>query len=164
MKKLMVVAMAIAAAASASCAEYRIKDGASDWTDPKNYEPEGTPGASDVILVMDETTVYLSDSDAASVAVVNGVSKVAPWGRNATLEITVAGELTITVSDNGAGISADQLEKIRNYIYHPSDDRSVGLQNVYKRLQIYYGGQAEFSVESAEGQGTRVKIRVPVEE
>ena len=88
-----------------------------------------------------------------------------PTGGEISLEIKKsAGELTITVSDNGAGISADQLEKIRNYIYHPSDDRSVGLQNVYKRLQIYYGGQAEFSVESAEGQGTRVKIRVPVEE
>jgi sensor histidine kinase YesM len=39
--------------------------------------------------------------------------------------------------------------------------RGVGLANVERRLEGYYGGVASLGISSAPGAGTRVEIRLP---
>ena len=61
--------------------------------------------------------------------------------------------LILTVSDSGAGISADELaEKRRN---------GVGLQNIEARLKSHYGEKAGLKVESRAGSGTTAQISLP---
>lgn len=67
--------------------------------------------------------------------------------------------LIIVVSDNGVGIKEGvipkDLEDLRT-------TRHVGLYNVYRRLRIRYKKDMGFDINSSPGEGTTVKITLPV--
>lgn len=70
----------------------------------------------------------------------------------------VENQLHITVRDNGRGIAPDVLIKL-------NDKRSelkghVGVANVRKRLELYYGEDADLYFESNGGKGTTVHLFV----
>lgn len=74
-------------------------------------------------------------------------------------------QLIFTVSDNGSGMPEDQLLLLRDYL----DDKntafkSIGLKNIKKRVQLYYGDKADFSIDSILYQGTTVTVTLPVTE
>ena len=71
--------------------------------------------------------------------------------------------LIITVSDSGVGMTAEKLEELRNYVYRKDTERAVGLQNVYKRLKLYYGDNADLIIESELHRGSTVTILIPLE-
>lgn len=69
---------------------------------------------------------------------------------------------TLTVADNGTGFpnnfsdtSVDQLN---------IQDSSIGLINVYKRLKIAYGSNAEMLISSSSQEGTCIKIIIPMDQ
>nr|MCR5100215.1 sensor histidine kinase [Butyrivibrio sp.] len=71
--------------------------------------------------------------------------------------------LKITVTDNGEGMSPENLEKLKESIKTPSDDgRSIGLANVYNRIKIKHGEPYGMTIDSTEGAGTVINIYVPV--
>src|SRR5438477_9385893 len=74
-------------------------------------------------------------------------ARVDPWQPGAR-------QLTVTIRDTGAGVSAEQLQHGR--------EEGVGLRNVERRLQGQYGADASLSIESAPGRGTTVEVRLPV--
>jgi LytS/YehU family sensor histidine kinase len=57
------------------------------------------------------------------------------------------GSLVISVRDSGPGFSK-------------SDRTGVGLENVERRLELCYGGDARLSIESS-ASGTEVSVRIP---
>lgn len=67
------------------------------------------------------------------------------------------------VEDNGAGMDEQQLERMRGIIAQDSTFRSesIGFENVVYRIKLLYGERCRISVESAQGQGTRVELRLP---
>jgi two-component system, sensor histidine kinase YesM len=72
----------------------------------------------------------------------------------------------IHVFDNGTGASVEKLEQIRWQLGHDGSDenkqgQTIGLKNIYDRLQIYYHHQAKMSVQSVEGLGFTVNIEIP---
>lgn len=83
------------------------------------------------------------------------------------------GEITITMSktalgmrfvieDNGVGISEERLEQLRgNMINGGSMGNSVGIENVYYRLKLYYKDQFRMKIESEEDIGTTVTVDIP---
>lgn len=60
------------------------------------------------------------------------------------------------IEDNGKGIPQDMLE-------HLLDEKndSIGIQNVNKRIRITYGENYGLHIDSEEGKGTKVTIRLP---
>jgi two-component system LytT family sensor kinase len=38
----------------------------------------------------------------------------------------------------------------------------IGMKNVRERLEVLYGGEARFEVESRPGRGTRVTLEMPM--
>lgn len=76
--------------------------------------------------------------------------------------------LVLIVQDNGKGISRERLERIRNRLYHNKgrkagkEGESIGLKNIYDRLQLYYGRQAMLGMESIENNEFTVMIHIPV--
>ena len=71
--------------------------------------------------------------------------------------------LVLEIQDDGIGMDAQELEALRAKIYDKKPGKSVGLQNVYKRMQLIYGEQAKLLIESEKGIGTKVRLQLPLE-
>ncbi len=70
------------------------------------------------------------------------------------------GELAVlTVEDDGVGIPADLVEHVTRR--GVGSGLGVGLFNVDRRLVTIYGPEFGLRVESEEGKGTRVVVRIP---
>jgi len=76
-----------------------------------------------------------------------------------------AGMLTIRVRDNGKGMPLPELLKLRQSLGVKSEleaeANSIGLQNVNMRLQMVYGGEYGLEIDSIDGEGADVVLRLP---
>ena len=76
-----------------------------------------------------------------------------------------AGEnISITVSDDGIGMTADMLSELRVTVAegHPNpDDSGFGMANVSERLRMNYGETYGLFIDSVYGDGTTVEITIP---
>jgi len=77
--------------------------------------------------------------------------------------------LMITVKDDGNGMTEDQLsEVVRNLNQKDNSERStsrvngIGLQNVNERLLMIYGPAFNMEVRSQSGEGTEMRLRIPL--
>lgn len=68
-------------------------------------------------------------------------------------------DVVIDVADNGIGIAADKLRQVMAFC---SD--GIGLKNVNNRLVSLYGDRYKLHIDSKEGEGTRVIVRIPCSE
>ncbi|SHM98572.1 cache domain-containing sensor histidine kinase [Gracilibacillus kekensis] len=72
--------------------------------------------------------------------------------------------ILIEVKDNGIGIPRDTLKEIQknmvNNNYHSEGSR-IGLHNVHQRLRLYYGEKYGLQMDSIEGLGTTMMIKIP---
>ena len=75
------------------------------------------------------------------------------------------GEIRLEVEDNGIGFAADKLARVRAKIDEGSDDSGLengfGIDNVNKRIQLYYGRQYGLSIQSEYQVGTCVAFVIP---
>ncbi|MFD2114203.1 sensor histidine kinase [Paenibacillus yanchengensis] len=85
--------------------------------------------------------------------------------------------LVLTVQDNGAGIAEDRLVYIREQLERLSDftvgpltfleenmSNIFGLRNVYARIKLFYGREAQLCIESTLGSGTMIEMYLPLEQ
>lgn len=78
--------------------------------------------------------------------------------------ITVTGcengeDVLFEVCDNGVGM--DEATRSTLFIANPDNLGGYGLKNVEQRIKLYFGPAYGLTVESAPGQGTRVRILIP---
>ncbi len=74
----------------------------------------------------------------------------------------LAGKLVVEVEDDGVGM-ARQVES--GSPRPPGVGRQgagIGMRNVRERLEVLYGANARFEVESRPGRGTRITLEMPV--
>lgn len=82
------------------------------------------------------------------------------------------GRLNILIQDDGQGISHEALTGLRERLCvglqgaanNQGDEQGmsgIGLSNVYERLQLIYGAQAQLFLESEPGMGTAISIIIP---
>jgi two-component system sensor histidine kinase YesM len=76
---------------------------------------------------------------------------------------------TLEVEDDGVGLTPYKLSKIRtsldgNFDEVTSKDSGFGLENVNKRIKLYYGGESSLSIESQYLTGTKVSLQIPLQE
>ena len=71
-----------------------------------------------------------------------------------------ARELRITISDNGVGIPRHILPMILNPGY--GSGNGVGLSNVNERFKSLYGENYGLLIQSREGTGTWITLRIPI--
>lgn len=84
--------------------------------------------------------------------------------------ITISGKrqgshMVFTITDNGCGMQDDRLAAVLEQIHADPDNHEpgdvYGLFNVTRRLRLYYGEDALFSLESEWKKGTVVTLSVP---
>ncbi|SFE27646.1 Sensor histidine kinase YesM [Paenibacillus algorifonticola] len=103
-------------------------------------------------------------------AVFHGIERKRGKGTIAVIVSREGGSITLTVKDDGVGISDKHLADIRSSLKPPlqqgeglsSDTRSgIGVLNVYSRYRIRYGERFEFHINSRKGTGTEIKLLIP---
>ena len=69
----------------------------------------------------------------------------------------------IVVSDNGLGMTEQELEILRQNMRSDmiKESRHIGVTNVNQRLRLCFGEEHGLLVESTEGKGTEVTVRIP---
>ena len=67
-------------------------------------------------------------------------------------------ECIVTIEDNGVG---EDPERVRQALAGDNTSDSVGLANVDERLRAAFGDEYGLVVETAQGAGTRVTVRLP---
>lgn len=79
----------------------------------------------------------------------NGILKIICW---------IDGNIRYyCVEDNGCGIAIDKLNEINS-----ENSASIGINNVHNRIKLVYGDDYGVSIESAQGKGTKILIRLPL--
>lgn len=73
--------------------------------------------------------------------------------------------LTIEIKDQGTGISADKAALVLTETFaSPRQRKRVGLYNIHKRIQLFYGEAFGLNVSSPAEGGTAVRITLPYQE
>ncbi len=118
----------------------------------------------------DEHALTLSGSDTLlKVALSNILENACKFSdnRKVTLKLlTVAGDILLTITDEGIGIPPDELKNIFEPFYRGSNVRDLegfgfGLPLAYRIVKLHSG---DIRVSSQIGKGTIVKIKLPVQE
>lgn len=87
-----------------------------------------------------------------------------PYEAEGRIEIFIrklGSNLQIKISDNGIGMSENELCKLGEKTEHFS---GIGINNVDSRLKLLYGNEFGINIKSEKNKGTTVTILVPVEE
>jgi two-component system, LytTR family, sensor kinase len=67
--------------------------------------------------------------------------------------------LIIEVEDDGVGMGSAHLEESSSW-----SGMGIGMANISERLQVLYGDTARMTIDSHEGKGTLIRIRLPLVE
>jgi two-component system, LytTR family, sensor kinase len=65
--------------------------------------------------------------------------------------------LIIEVEDDGVGMGGSQLEESSSW-----SGMGIGMANISERLQVLYGDTARMTIDSHEGKGTLIRIKLPL--
>ena len=66
----------------------------------------------------------------------------------------------LRVDDDGIGITADQLLAMQSQPYDPNKHHAI--QNIHRRIQLFYGKDYGVTISSEPGNGTSVLITLPM--
>ena len=72
--------------------------------------------------------------------------------------------VNIVVEDNGLGMDYKTIEKItKSFESDKFADKNIGICNVYSRLKLIYGDNADLQIYSEENKFTKILILIPKE-
>lgn len=92
-------------------------------------------------------------------AIYHGMDRMVDEGHIAIRIFRDEGDILMTVTDNGIGMTAQQCKEI---MYKESGNQAgIGIKNVNDRIRIYFGENYGITIESELDEGTTVWIRVP---
>ncbi|MBN2268487.1 MAG: sensor histidine kinase [Acholeplasmataceae bacterium] len=70
--------------------------------------------------------------------------------------------LIFEIENNGYGITPEKIVELTNQMKQEGQAQSVGLRNVYQRIKLYYGKEADIIVTSELDEMTNIKIIIPM--
>ncbi|MBD7969453.1 histidine kinase [Paenibacillus sp. Sa2BVA9] len=88
---------------------------------------------------------------------------IRPSGTKGTIRISsrsTEGIVTITISDDGIGMSKEEIDEILN-TERKGQIKSFGLWGTMERLRIFYGNKDCIHINSVPGKGTHITLTIP---
>ncbi|QUH31814.1 sensor histidine kinase [Vallitalea guaymasensis] len=95
-------------------------------------------------------------------AIVHGVDNMVSDGLISINIFMVKDVICISVEDNGIGIDSEKIDSILSFEKDDEDSSGIGVINVKKRLEMFFGMKKVFNIESSSGCGTVVTINLPL--
>mgnify|MGYP000891441461 CR=1 FL=1 len=97
-------------------------------------------------------------------AFVHGLDQL---GAGNTIKITVTRKedrAEICISDNGIGMSEEEIKKVMNKRWDEKEEGGIGISNVINRMNLFYGVSNLFEIKSeGKGKGTQMYIYIPLD-
>lgn len=95
-------------------------------------------------------------------AIIHGIGQTTEIGKIVVTAKLSEGHILIEVSDNGKGMTKQQLNDLRKcFAYGNDESKSIGLENVNKRLKLFYGDAYGIEIMSEPHIYTKVIITIP---
>lgn len=92
-------------------------------------------------------------------AVFHGLERKVGGGKvEAVIRKAEGGRIRLEVTDDGCGMQEETLKRLRDSLVKEQNEGGIGLSNIYRRLKLFYGDDMAFSIESREGEGTKVIV------
>ncbi len=97
-------------------------------------------------------------------AIIHGLEQTEEGLVEIAVEEPAEETLNIIISDNGCGMSEAELETLQIRMAQKTLDRtgSIGLCNINQRIRLYYGESYGMKIDSTQGKGTRITVKLPV--
>ncbi|MFC5451485.1 cache domain-containing sensor histidine kinase [Paenibacillus aestuarii] len=98
-------------------------------------------------------------------SIVHGIEKGNGYGTIILTGKKQDENMLITISDDGAGMSAARLQSLLDKKLAPPPTEGTGghgLMNVHRRIALRYGPQYGLKIESKLGQGTLISLTLPL--
>lgn len=107
-------------------------------------------------------------------AVYHGIEKSRKKGVIGLKAVVENNMVTIEVTDNGPGMEKDELEILNEKLSMDSDtyfrrlgdkkSKSIGIENVNRRIKLFYGERYGLKIGSEAGKFTRVRVIIPLQQ
>ena len=126
------------------------------------YEGKFTYSASIAPELLDCLVPNLVIQPLVENAVVHGIEAKVGTGELRLTGWQEEDHIFIEIYDNGEGIRPEKLRRIFQAEQSESDREHIGMANVHRRLQLYFGEPYGLVVESQPGEYTRIRLRIPM--
>ena len=98
-------------------------------------------------------------------AIVHGVGM---YTKDAVITVSVqrknSESILITIFDNGVGMPQEKIDAVMKKMDDPmnmNEDSSIGLTNVFKRLQLFFDNEVKINIESELKKYTKIQMEIP---
>ena len=97
-------------------------------------------------------------------AIFHGIEPSGEYGTITISASAVDDDLYIYITDNGVGMTEDEVKHIFDERKHSKTDMTgVGVRNINDRIRLIYGEGYGLSFDSEKGKGTRVTVKIKAE-
>lgn len=96
-------------------------------------------------------------------AIIHGLESRENGGLIIIRTLRIDQDIMIDVIDNGAGISDERLQWVKNSLQVNESQQGdrIGLRNVHQRLILSYGATYGLHISSMLGEGTQISFKIP---
>jgi len=124
------------------------------YADIMNFEIGCSP------MVMDYKIVKLTLQPLIENAIYHGLKMKEGGGMIQVGGWAEGDDIILYISDNGVGMNPNRIQELLD---EEEDENSghFGLKSVRRRLQLYYGKAASIEIDSEEGTGTKITVKIP---
>jgi two-component system sensor histidine kinase YesM len=71
------------------------------------------------------------------------------------------GMLIFKVTNSGYGITEEKIKEMNNIMREDHSRNGIGIRNVFRRLKLYYGPEADVLISSVPDESTTVTVLIP---
>lgn len=96
-------------------------------------------------------------------AIYHGIDNVLERCEVSVSALEKENHIFLEVRDTGPGMDRERLTAVRNFTAKPRG-HGIGLKNIKERLELAFGSECVFAINSAPGEGTTVAITIPKRE
>lgn len=112
--------------------------------------------------VIEYTTLKLILQPMIENAIYHGLKNRIDEGHIKIVAKLVNTKVIFEIIDNGYGMRKEKIAELYENFKNPELNDGVGLKNIYLRLKIYYGDEADLQIESELDEGTTIRIIIPM--